>query len=103
MNARQSDLGQVRSPQSEGRFFGIPLGDLGLATSILMAFSVGFISFFLFTFLAIIGVSIYNGMGHKVDLADSYKYISLPAACVVLLASLVFFGTLWLRRKLNRG
>ena len=31
----------------------------------------------------------------------SYKYFSFPAGCVVLLISLVFFGTLWLRRKLS--
>jgi len=68
-----------------------------------MAFTVGFLSFFLFTFLAIVGVMIANGMGHHVDYAASYKYISFPAACVVLLASLIFFGSLWLRRKVSRG
>jgi hypothetical protein len=68
-----------------------------------MAFTVGFLSFFLFCFLGIVGIAIYNGMGHQVDFADSYKYISLPAACVVLAASLIFFGTLWLRRKMHRG
>jgi hypothetical protein len=103
MNAQQHNLQQLRPPQAGGRFFGVPLGDLGLFTSILMAFTVGFLSFFLFTFLAIVGLMIYNGMGHQVDLADSYKYISFPAACVVLVASLIFFGTLWLRRKLSGG
>ena len=68
-----------------------------------MALTVGFMSFFLFTFLAIFGIMIYNGMGHQVNYADSYKYISFPAACVVLLASLIFFGTLWLRRKISGG
>jgi hypothetical protein len=38
-----------------------------------------------------------------VDYAVSYKYISFPAACVVLLASLTFFGSLWVRRKVSRG
>jgi len=103
MNAQQPDLRQVQPPVPGGKFFGIPLGDLGFATSILMAFTVGFLSFFLFTFLAIVGVAIYNGMGHHVDFADTYKYISFPAACVVLLASIIFFGTLWLRRKVTRG
>jgi hypothetical protein len=68
-----------------------------------MAFTVGFLSFFLFTFLAIVGLTIYNGMGHHADYAVSYKYISFPAACVVLLASLIFFGSLWVRRKVSRG
>jgi hypothetical protein len=38
-----------------------------------------------------------------VDYAESYKYISFPAGCVVLVASLIFFGTLWMRRKLSGG
>ena len=95
MAARQQNL--------PGTVFGIPLGDLGFITSLLMAFTVAFLSFFLFTFLAIIGISIYNGMGHHLDLADSYKYISFPAGCVVLAISLTFFGTLWVRRKVSRG
>jgi len=102
MNAQQN-LQQLRPLQSRGKFFGIPLGDLGFVTSVLMAFTVGFLSFFLFTFLAIVGLMIYNGMGHQADYAASYKYISFPAACVVLLASLIFFGTLWVRRKVSRG
>jgi hypothetical protein len=102
MNAQQN-LQQVRPPQAGGKFFGVPLGDLSFATSLLMAFTVGFMSFFLFTFLAIVGVMIYNGMGHNVNYADTYKYISFPASCVVLLASLIFFGSLWVRRKVSRG
>jgi hypothetical protein len=102
MNAQQN-LQQVRPPQAGGKFFGVPLGDLGFVTSVLMAFTVGFLSFFLFTFLGIVGLMIYNGMGHHVDYADSYNYISFPAACVVLLASLIFFGSLWVRRKISRG
>ena len=103
MDTQQKNLQQVRPSPTRGRFFGVPLGDLGLITSVLMAFTVGFLSFFLFTFLAILGVTIYNGMGHHVDYSASYKYISFPAACVVLAASLIFFATLWLRRKVSGG
>jgi hypothetical protein len=103
MTAQQQNLRQAGASQGAGKFFGIPLGDLGLFSSILMAFSVGFLSFFLFTFLAIAGIGIYNSMGHHVDYAESYKYISFPAGCVVLVASLIFFGTLWMRRKLSGG
>ena len=102
MSAQQQNL-QVQAHRGEGKYFGIPLGGLSLFSSALMALTVGFMSFFLFTFLAIFGIMIYNGMGHRVDYADSYKYISFPAACVVLLASLIFFGTLWLRRKISGG
>jgi hypothetical protein len=91
-------------PQNRpGTIFGIPLGDLGFLTSLIMAVAIGFLSFFLFSFLGIIGISVYNGMGHHVDLADSYKYISFPAGCVVLVVSLIFFATLWVRRKFARG
>ena len=103
MHAQQQNLHQGADPQARGRFFGIPLGDFGFFTSLLIALAVGFLSFFLFTFLAIVGIMIYNGMGHRVDYAESYKYISFPAGCVVLAISLVFFGTLWLRRKFLRG
>jgi hypothetical protein len=101
MTAHEQNLRPAGTPQAQGKFFGIPLGDFGLFSSILMAFTVGFLSFFLFTFLAIFGILIYNGMGHHVDYAESYKYISFPVSCVVLAMSLIFFGTLWLRRKLS--
>ena len=44
-----------------------------------MAFAVGFLSFFLFTFLAIVGIMIYNGMGHQVDYADELQVHLLPS------------------------
>jgi hypothetical protein len=104
MNGQQRQhLQPVESAQAGPKFFGIPLGDFGFFTSLLMALTLGFLSFFLFTFLAIVGLMIYNGMGHRVDYAASYKYISFPAGCVVLAISLLFFGSLWLRRKLSRG
>src|SRR5271155_852855 len=103
MTAQRQNLHREGASQARGTFFGIPLGDLGLVTSVLMACALGFLSFFLFTFLAIVGIMIYNGMGHQVDYAASYKYISFPAGCVVLLASLIFFASLWLRRKVSRG
>jgi hypothetical protein len=87
----------------KGSFFGIPLADLGFFTSLLIACTVGFLTFFAVTFLAIVGILVYNSAGHHLDYADSYKFISFPAGCVVLLASLIFFGTLWLRRKLSKG
>jgi hypothetical protein len=87
----------------KGIVFGVPLGDLGLFSSLLMACTVGFLTFFLVTFLAIIGILVYNGAGHHLDYADSYKFISFPAGCFMLIVSLIFFGTLWVRRKLSRG
>ena len=100
---RRGGAPEVSGKGASGNFFGIPLGDLGFFTSVLMAVAVGFVSFFLFTFLAIFGIMIYNGMGHQVNYADSYKDISFPAGCVVLAISLIFFGTLWLRRKFSKS
>jgi hypothetical protein len=100
MSAQEPNLHRGAAAQPAGTFFGVPLGDFGLFSSVLMAFTVGFLSFFLFTFLGIASIMIYNGMGHQVDYAESYRYFSFPAALVVLLASLGFFGTLWMRRKL---
>ena len=86
------------------RLFGIPLGDFGLAASLLMAFTLGFLAFFLSCFLAIFGILIYNTAGHHaVDFANSYRYIALPAGLLVLAASLLLFIGLWLKRKLSGG
>lgn len=101
MTSWEQEKPQNHLTSARGTFFGVPLGDLGFFSSLLMAFAAGFLSFFLVTFLAIVGIMIYNGMGHRVDYADSYKFISFPAGCLVLLLSLIFFGTLWLRRKLS--
>jgi hypothetical protein len=103
MTGQQQNLRQELSPRGESKVFGIPLGDLGLITSLLMACTLGFLSFFLFTFLTIVGIGIYNGMGHQVDYASGYKYFAFPVGCVVLMVSLIFFATLWLRRKLAGG
>jgi hypothetical protein len=88
-------------PSTRGVFFGVPLGDLGLLSSLLMAVAVAFLTFFVVTFLSIFAIMIYNGMGHSVNYADSYKFIALPAGSLMLVISLTFFISLWLRRKLS--
>ena len=85
----------------KGGPFGLQIDGFGLFTSLLMALLVGVCFFFLLTFFAITGIGIYNLMGHSLNYADSYKLISFPAACVVMALSLIFFGSLWLRRKLS--
>jgi hypothetical protein len=86
---------------SRGKIFGIPVGDFGLFSSLFLALTTAVLTFFLTTFLAIVGIMIYNGMGHNMNYADSYKLISFPIACVMLAVSFVYFLTLWLRRKLS--
>jgi hypothetical protein len=84
-----------------GTIWGIPLGDFGLFASLLISFSLGFASFFLATFLAIFTLLFYNEGGHhNVDFADTYKFVGLPVGLLVLAVSLIFFGSLWIRRKI---
>jgi hypothetical protein len=93
----------IGAPSGKGVFFGVPLGELGFFTSVLMALAGGFVAFFFSTFLAIFGIMIYNGLGHRVDYADSYKFISFPIGCVACAIGFIFLGTLWVRRKLSGG
>ena len=87
-----------------GYLFGIPLGDLGWFTSLLMSFALGFAAFFAATFFAIFGVLIYNAATHRaVDFALTYKRVGLPVGLLVLVAALGYLGTLWVRRQLRRS
>ncbi len=67
----------------------------------LISAASGMLTFFLVTFLSIFAILIYNGFGHHANFADSYKYVALPAGIVVLLFSLIFLGSVWVRRKIN--
>jgi ABC-type Fe3+ transport system permease subunit len=92
----------AHSSANRGRIFGIPLGDFGIFSSLLLSFSLGFGSFFLATFLAIFTLLFYNEGGHhNVDFADTYKFVGLPVGLVVLAVSLIFFVSLWIRRKVS--
>ena len=86
-----------------GYLFGVPLGDLGWFTSLLMSFALGFAAFFATTFFAIFGVLIYNTvMHHAVDFALTYKRVGLPVGLLVLVVALGYLGTLWVRRQLRK-
>ena len=85
-----------------GYLFGIPLGDLGWFTSLLMSFALGFAAFFAATFFAIFGVLIYNtATHHAVDFALTYKRVGIPVGLLVLVVALGYLGTLWVRRQLR--
>jgi hypothetical protein len=87
-----------------GYLFGVPLGDLGWFASLLMSFALGFAAFFAATFFAIFGVLIYNtATHHAVDFALTYKRVGLPVGLLVLLITLGYLGTLWVRRQLRRS
>jgi hypothetical protein len=86
------------------KLLGIPVGDFGFFATLLVSAAAGALTFFALTFLSIIGVAIYKGIsGSAVSMAVSYKYIAFPTACVVLLVSLVYLMTVWVRRKMRQA
>lgn len=86
-----------------GTVLGFPLKGFGLFQSLLLSLAAAFFTFFASTCVAIFTLLAWNGFGgHTVDYADSYRYIGLPAALIVLLIALPVFGTLWIRAKLGK-
>jgi uncharacterized BrkB/YihY/UPF0761 family membrane protein len=87
-----------------GYLFGVPLGDLGWFTSLLMSFALGFAAFFAATFCAIVGILFYNtATHHAVDFSLTYSRVGLPVGVLVLLVTLLYLGTLWVRRQLRKS
>jgi hypothetical protein len=79
---------------------GFPLRGFGLFTSLLLSFASALFAFCLTTMVAIFSLLIWNlGFKHTVDFADSYRYVGLPAALLVLIVALPFFGVLWISAK----
>ncbi|RXH58371.1 hypothetical protein [Granulicella sibirica] len=88
----------------QGYFFGVPVGDLGWFTSLLMATATGFAAFFAATFVGIISLLVYNTAGsHAIDYSFAYKRFGLPIGVVVLFIAYAYLGTLWARRQLRRA
>jgi hypothetical protein len=101
-----SQHGSSISPRTfgSGYLFGVPLGDLGWFTSLLMSFALGFAAFFAATFFAIVGTLFYNTVTHRtVDFALTYKRVGLPVGLLVLVLTLAYLGTLWVRRQLRKA
>jgi len=86
--------------RQEGMLFGIPLGELGWFSTLLMSFATGFAAFFATTFLAIVSMLIYlMATGKHPDFSFAYKRAGLPVGLVVLVLALGYLGTLWVKRK----
>ena len=74
----------ARAPHNPGNndatIFKIPIGKLGLLSSLLMGGACGFIVFFVTFFLAIVGMMIYDAATHTsmLNLDISYRYIAAP-------------------------
>ena len=104
--AHVSQQGSSTAPRTfgSGYLFGVPLGDLGWFSSLLMSFALGFAAFFAATFFAIFAVLIYNtATHHAVDFALTYKRVGLPVGVLVLVTALSYLGTLWVRRQLRKA
>lgn len=104
--AHVSQHGTLTTPRAfgSGYLFGIPLGDLGLFTTLLMSAAVGFAAFFAATFCAIISLLFYKAATSRMpDFTLTYKWVGLPIGIVVLFATLAYLGTLWVKRKLRQG
>ncbi|MGC2617412.1 MAG: hypothetical protein WA414_00135 [Acidobacteriaceae bacterium] len=84
------------------RLLGIPLGDFGFFSSILLSLASGFLAFFASCFLAIISLLFWNTLGHHtVNYADCYLYVAFPIGVAVLFLAFIFFTGTWLRRKFS--
>jgi hypothetical protein len=82
------------------RLLGIPLGDFGLFSALLLSLASGFLTFFATCFLAILALLAWNVSTHQaINYADSYRYVAAPVGAVVLVLALFFFTGTWLRRK----
>jgi len=87
---------------SPGKVLGLPLGNFGLFSTLLMSVASGFLAFFATCFFAIFGIMIYNRGGHHaVNFNVSYRYIAFPVGCTVLVISFLILIGFWLRRKLT--
>ena len=83
-------------------FLGIPIGELGWFTCLLMGTAAGFAAFFLATFLAILAFLVLNSSGHHLNYNLTYRRFGLPAGLVVGGISLTFLVTSWIRRQITR-
>jgi hypothetical protein len=99
-----SQHGNSTQTVGSGYLFGVPLGDLGWLSSLLMSLALGFAAFFAATFCAIVGTLFYNtATHHAIDFSLTYKRVGLPVGLLVLVVTLGYLGTLWVRRQLRKA
>ncbi len=94
----------VARARREGVLLGIPLGDLGWFSSLLMGLATGFAAFFATTFVSIMSLLFYRiASGHNPDFAIAYRDIGFPVGVVVLVVALSYLGVLYARRIRRRN
>jgi hypothetical protein len=82
-----------------GTVFGFPLRGFGLFSSVLLSFASALFTFCITTMGAIFVLLGWRFAGHNPNFADTYLYVGLPSALLVLAIALPFFLTLWIRAK----
>ena len=93
----------IQIGRRSGRILGFPLEGFSLLQSLLLALASAFFTFFATTCIAIFALLIWNAFAaHKINFADTYLYVGLPAGLLVLLIALPFFGALWFRARLRK-
>jgi len=99
-----TDLGAERMAEARrGSLLGIPLGNLGWFQSLLLGTAAGFTAFFASCFAAIITLLVLNTTEHRnLNYDISYRRIGFPTGVAILIASYIYLGVLWLRRKFSK-
>lgn len=94
---------RATQPTPGGKIFGFPLEGFSFFQSLLLAFASAFFTFFATTCVAIFALLVWNAASaHKLNFADSYRYVGAPAGLLVLVFALPYFATLWLRARLRK-
>ena len=84
------------------RLLGIPLGNFGFFSAVLLSLASGFLTFFAVLFLSILSLLIWNSATHQgINYADTYRYVAFPAGLIVMVAAFFFFTGAWLRRRFS--
>lgn len=101
-----SDAGAVVGTKAfgNGYLFGVPVGEMGWFSMLLMGTAAGFAAFFAGTFCGIFGIMIWNAVTHgAVDYSMSYRRVGFPLGVAVLVLGYGTLGTLWARRILRKS
>jgi len=99
-----ASFNDVERARRDGVLFGIPLGDLGWFSSLLMGVATGFAAFFAATFCAIMALLVYLTVTHRaVDFAIAYRRVGLPVGLLVGTAALVYLAVQWSRRMARKS
>jgi TRAP-type C4-dicarboxylate transport system permease small subunit len=84
------------------RLLGVPLGDFGFFSCILLSLASGLLTFFATLFLSIVSLLVWNSATHQdISYADTYRYVAFPIGVIVMVCAFFFFLGTWIRRKFS--